>query len=774
MAIISKRYAHLNQADSGSLHRKLDATEAYITGSFTAASDAHIVGVSQHDAIAKFGDVATTLTDTAAVVGAPALTLQSMSSIIAEKAAIFGAQVFALGGVTLNDTLMVAGGSELSGSVTMDNDLTVQGQLTVHSAAEMHDVLPHGDLAYDLGSAAARWAEIHAGTAAFEHLEVDYLDVAVTASVAQLTGSAGAVFSAGDIIATLGKISASAGNLEAGGQLVVAGNADLNGQLDVALASDLHGAVTVYSTLNVQGAVDLDTTLNVDGIAQFQDDVYAKADLNVSGALEVALTANVAGNFSVATNKFTVAASSGDTSVAGDLMVSGDLTVMGDRIEAQVTQLVIEDGLITLMSGSTGRALSNDAGIEVEVGANNGDMPAIKFASALGGASGSWVSNLDWIPSEDLKYDLGIQAKRWRELNLSGNANVGGDLAVAGSADLAAVAAESLAVAGAATFAAGIAVTGTGSFTGAIDAASATLAGALSADSATIAHALSAETGSFSGDLSVAGNASVTGSLSVTGAANVYSLQATDSIAAGGDLSTTADLSVGGNASVDGTLAVTGASTLADLAVTGLSDLNTLQVTGPATFAQSIAVTGSGSFTGDLSAASASFSGDLDVYGTATFHGVFAVPGAGDFGSLTVGGINMSPISSSNPISTVDSASTTMITQALVNGDMAKYEIEVTARGRGTQVGDNSFNAAAWKISVAAMHKGGSGIDAAATELSKESFGALGANLDVDIQVSGDYIEVIAKGAQGAGTVFWDCQIVKKMVMSSDDGSRKY
>jgi hypothetical protein len=414
---------------------------------------------------------------------------------------------------------------------------------------------------------------------------------------------------------------------------------------------------------------------------------------------------------------------------------------MGDRIEAQVTQLAVEDGLITLMSGSTGRAISNDAGIEVEVGSGNGDMPAIKFASALGGASGSWVSNLDWIPSEDLKYDLGIASKRWRELNLSGDANVGGALDVAGAASVGALDASSLAVAGAATFAAGIAVTGTGSFSGDLSAAS----------------------GSFSGDVSVVG--------------------ALDA------------------ASAD----IAGLVQAGSLSVTGLSDLAEIQVSGPATFAQGIAVTGTGSFSGDLSAVSASFGGDLAVTGVstfgdlATFNGGATVPagetltiaagatldvlgtanyvnlsatGNGTFGgnvvvtgSLTVGGINMSPIASTSPVSTVDGGSATMLTQTLASGDMAKFEVEVIARG--------GSNAATWKISVAALHDG-TNIQAAATELSKEFFGSLGANLDVDIDVSGNNVLVKAKGAASAGTVYWDCQVIKKMVMDSSDGSRKY
>jgi len=737
MAIIQKRYAHLNQADSGSLHRKLDATSAYITGSLEAASTLTVRGEAQFDDLAKFGDT------TAAIAGLPGAVPNL--DLAVSGSAVVGDTFMVLGFVQAGADLEVAGEAHVDGNLEVVGEITgsapalLQSTLKVDGQADMVDVLPQLDLTYDLGSAALRWAELHAGTAAFTNLEADYLDVAVTASVAQLTGSAGAVFSAGDVLVQAGKVSASL-NLEAGGQLVVAGNADLNGQLDVFGQSDLHSAVIAHGTMNVQGAADLDSTLNVDGIAEFQDDVFAKADLNVSGALEVALTANIAGNFSVATNKFTVAASSGDAAFAGDVTVSGDLVVLGDRVEAQVQQLVIEDGLITLMSGSPNRTASNEAGIEIEVG-GVGEMPAIKFANALGGASGSWVSNLDWIPSEDLKYDLGIASKRWRELNLSGDANVGGALDVAGAASVGALDASSLAVAGAATFAAGIAVTGTGSFSGDLSAAS----------------------GSFSGDVSVVG--------------------ALDA------------------ASAD----IAGLVQAGSLSVTGLSDLAEIQVSGPATFAQGIAVTGTGSFSGDLSAVSASFGGDLAVTGVstfgdlATFNGGATVPagetltiaagatldvlgtanyvnlsatGNGTFGgnvvvtgSLTVGGINMSPIASTSPVSTVDGGSATMLTQTLASGDMAKFEVEVIARG--------GSNAATWKISVAALHDG-TNIQAAATELSKEFFGSLGANLDVDIDVSGNNVLVKAKGAASAGTVYWDCQVIKKMVMDSSDGSRKY
>lgn len=732
MAIIQKRYAHLNQADSGSLHRKLDATSAYITGSVEAASTLTVRGQAQFDDVAKFGDTAAAEAVITGMGGLPNLDLVVSGTIaIGDQLLVFGDIT---GGKQLDLTgrALVGGKLEVQGEITGSAPALLQSTLKVDGQADMVDVLPQVDLTYDLGSAAKRWAELHAGTAAFTNLEADYLDVAITASVAQLTGSAGAVFTAGNLKVEAGEVSASS-DLKAGGALVVAGNADLNGALDVALGSDLHGAVIAYSTLNVQGAADLDSTLNVDGAAEFQSTISASgaaqlgATLTVAGDADLNGQLDVAGNFSVAANMFSVIAASGDTSIAGDLVVSGDLTVMGDRIEAQVTQLRIEDGLITLMSGSPSRAVSDGAGIEVDVGAvENGAKPTLAFDHT----EDAWTSNLDFNPTADLTYDLGISTKRWRELHLSGDANVGG-----------AVDAGSLAVSGEATFGASIAVTGSGSFSGALEAN-------------TVSASAGVSGGSFStnGSLTVQGAADLNGGLDVIGA-----------VSASGGV-TAASFTADGLGDF-GSLDVSGNTTLADLSVSGLSDLSELQVAGAATFAQSIAVTGSGSFTGDISAASASFSGDLDVYGTATFHGVFAVPGAGDFGSLTVGGINMSPISSSNPVSTVNASSATMLTQQLVSGDMAKYEIEVIARG--------ASNAAAWKISVAAMHDG-TEIQAAATELSKEFFGALGANLDVDIDVAGGNINVKAKGADSAGTVYWDCQIVKKMVLDSANGARKY
>ena len=74
--------------------------------------------------------------------------------------------------------------------------------------------------------------------------------------------------------------------------------------------------IDIAGTLDVTGATTLDSTLSVAGTT-------TAAAINASGAV------GVDGNFDVNTNKFTVAASSGDTTIAGTLGVTGNTTLTG-------------------------------------------------------------------------------------------------------------------------------------------------------------------------------------------------------------------------------------------------------------------------------------------------------------------------------------------------------------------------------------------------------------------------------------------------------------
>ncbi len=141
------------------------------------------------------------------------------------------------------------------------------------------------------------------------------------------------------------------GNVHAGGDLTVTGDATIGGATTFTGGETFAGAVDMDSTLNVDGAVTLGSTANVVGnfsVATNKLTVAAASGntlvagtltttgavdcdstLNADGAATFGSTANVVGNFSVATNKLTVAAASGNTVVAGTLGVTGASTFTG-------------------------------------------------------------------------------------------------------------------------------------------------------------------------------------------------------------------------------------------------------------------------------------------------------------------------------------------------------------------------------------------------------------------------------------------------------------
>ena len=101
------------------------------------------------------------------------------------------------------------------------------------------------------------------------------------------------------------------------GDVVMSGSPTLTGTITAA-------ALTLSGTLGVSGVTTLNAAL-VGTSGAFSGAVSTGA-LDVGGVATFGTTANSVGNFSVNTNKFTVAASSGNTVVAGTLGVTGQIT----------------------------------------------------------------------------------------------------------------------------------------------------------------------------------------------------------------------------------------------------------------------------------------------------------------------------------------------------------------------------------------------------------------------------------------------------------------
>jgi microcystin-dependent protein len=169
--------------------------------------------------------------------------------------------------------------------------------------------------------------------------------------------------------------------------LVNAGAISVTGTFAVSGATTLTGAVTCSSTLGVTGNfavsnhctiaaatgnIATDGTLNVTGAATLSSTLGVTGASTFTGAGTFSSTLGVTGNFAVATNKFTVAAASGNTVVAGTLGVTGaatlssTLAVTGTATFTQPVQqtspgggnaALLPAGSITAWGGSTGVAI---------------------------------------------------------------------------------------------------------------------------------------------------------------------------------------------------------------------------------------------------------------------------------------------------------------------------------------------------------------------------------------------------------------------------------
>lgn len=135
----------------------------------------------------------------------------------------------------------------------------------------------------------------------------------------------------------------SGGDLDVRLQDLYARNGIWSGTLGVAAAATLSdtlavtGAATLSSTLGVTGAVTLSSTLAVTSdfsvntnkftVAASSGNTAVAGTLGVTGATTLSNTLAVTGNLTVNTNKFVVTASSGNTTVAGTLGVTGATTL---------------------------------------------------------------------------------------------------------------------------------------------------------------------------------------------------------------------------------------------------------------------------------------------------------------------------------------------------------------------------------------------------------------------------------------------------------------
>ena len=318
-------------------------------------------------------------------------------------------------------------------NLTVTGDATINGNLilgdaasdTVNFVADVSSDIKPDTAGLSLGSSSQQWENLFLdGTAEVDFLTVDE-DATITGDLA-VTGATG-IDGDFDINTTKFTIAAATGNTTIAGTLDVA---------DVVNITDTTGSTgTGTGAVVVSGGVGIAQNLNVGGTMDVTGDVTLD-NLDVT-TLDASGAVGVDGNFDVATNKFTVAAATGNTAIAGTLDVTGNQTNTGD---------------LTVNGNTT-------------LGNASADTIAL-----------TGVVSTNIIPSAGTE-NLGSSGAQWNNLYIDGtasidtlavdeNATVAGTLGVTGAATLS----DTLAVTGAATMSSTLAVTGASTLTGAVTA----------------------------------------------------------------------------------------------------------------------------------------------------------------------------------------------------------------------------------------------------------------------------------------------------------------
>jgi len=330
------------------------------------------------------------------------------------------------GNTTLSGTLGVTGNATLSGTATVTGDATFGGNVIINgsttSATEYFRITdgagtPVTKFLVDTSSGNTT---ISGALGAGNTTVTGTLNVSGNSTLAGLTATTGSFSS------TLGVT----GNTTIGGTLGVTGTSTLaalsatTGSFSSTLSSTgdfavnstkftvaaSSGNTAVAGSLNVTGATSLSSTLGVTGNATFS------GTTSTTGAATFSSTAAVAGDFSVATNKFTVAAASGNTAVGGTLNVSGTSTLQALSATA---------GSFSTTLGVTGAATFSSTVSSL------GDFSVATNKFTVASATG----NTQIAGTLGLTGDLAINTNKFTVAASSGNTAIAGTL-TAGSTTL--------------------------------------------------------------------------------------------------------------------------------------------------------------------------------------------------------------------------------------------------------------------------------------------------------------------------------------------------
>jgi len=216
----------------------------------------------------------------------------------------------------------------------------------------------------------------------------------------------------------------SAGDIKAGDGLTKVGetlnitacntNDEYNFLATVSIADtlDVTGATTLSSTLGVTGVTTLDSSVEATGDFSVNTDKFTVASasgntkvagtFNVTGATTLDSSVEATGDFSVATNKFIVLSATGNTEVAGTLGVTG-VTTLDSSVEA-TGDFSVNTDKFTVASATGNTEVAGTLGVVGDISCN-GTITATGDIIAFYSSDIALKTNLQKIenPLEKLK-----------------------------------------------------------------------------------------------------------------------------------------------------------------------------------------------------------------------------------------------------------------------------------------------------------------------------------------------------------------------------------
>lgn len=168
--------------------------------------------------------------------------------------------------------------------------------------------------------------------------------------------------------------------------------------------------------------------------------------LTVTGTMTVSSTLNVVGNFSVATNKVTVAAATGNTVIAGTLNVTGGLaTVISATARVNVDKTIVSAAVLAMYSvGRNGTPLyhlgsdGSDFGVILAADAATAnltwtDLGNFTFRGNIGAVGGVFSGAVTVGTTLGVTGNVAVATNKFNVTAASGNTAIAGTLGVTGN-----------------------------------------------------------------------------------------------------------------------------------------------------------------------------------------------------------------------------------------------------------------------------------------------------------------------------------------------------